>query len=127
MRYALAGLALSLPLLSQTVVDGGLWTYSAGAANFVPITIAALEDGTTSAIRATTLTATPSTPYNTQASRVLPPAFSKGRWLRFRLWARSDTTQIAVRARQRRAWAGIRGSGRLGSGPANAPTAIAPK
>ena len=92
MRSLLAGIVFGLPLLAQTVVDGGAWTYSAGAANFADITIAPLPDGTTSAIRAKTLTATPSTPYTTQASRVLPPAFDKGRWLRFRLWARSDTS-----------------------------------
>ena len=48
----------------------GLWTYSSGARDFVPITIEALPDGTTSALRATTAMATPSTPYSTQASRV---------------------------------------------------------
>ena len=91
-RLTLACLAITIPVLSQTLVDGGSWTYSAGASNFAAIAIDALPDGTTTAIRATTITATPSAPYSTQASRVLPPAFDKGRWLRFRLWARSGTS-----------------------------------
>lgn len=91
MRIALAAFLLAIPVLSQTIVDGGSWNYSGPARDFAPITISALLDGTTAAIHLNTITATPSTPYSTQASRVLPPAFDKGRWLRFRLWARSDT------------------------------------
>ena len=92
MRSVFAGLLVSLPLLSQTIIDGGSWTYSGPARDFAAITIEELPDGTTTAIHATTTTATPATPYSTQASRVLPPAFDNGRWLRFHLWARSDTS-----------------------------------
>ena len=91
MRIAFAAFLLAIPAFSQTIIDGGNWTYSGPARDFAPITIDALPDGTTTAIHVNTVTATPSTPYSTQASRVLPPAFDKGRWLRFRLWARSDT------------------------------------
>ena len=92
MRTALAGLLLAIPILSQTLIDGGAWTYSGPARDFATISITSLPDGTTSAIRASTQAATPDTPWNTQASRVLPPTLDKNRWLRFRLWARSDTS-----------------------------------
>ena len=92
MRTALAGLLLAIPILSQTLIDGGAWTYSGPARDFAPISIASLADGTNSAIHANTVASTPDTPWTTQASRVLPPTLDKGRWLRFRLWARSDTS-----------------------------------
>ena len=92
MRFAVTGILLGLPLFSQTVVNGGSWTYPGPARDFATVAIAALPDGTTTALHANTLTATPSTPWSTEASRVLPVAFDKGRWLRFRLWARSDTS-----------------------------------
>ena len=92
MRTILSALLLGLPIFSQTLIDGGAWTYSGPARDFAPISISALDDGTTTAIHANTNAASPDMPWNTQASRVLPPALDKGRWLRFRLWARSDTS-----------------------------------
>jgi len=90
MRYAV--FLLSLPIVAQTLVDGGSWTYSGPTRDFQTISITSLADGTTSAIHANTITVIPGMPWNTQASRVLPPVLDKGRWLRFRLWARSDTS-----------------------------------
>ena len=93
MRAVIASLFFALfSAQAQTVVDGGSWTYNIpGAQNFATIT-ATVPDGTTTATRVTTLAATPDTPWYSQASRVLAPSFEKGQWLRFRLWARSDSS-----------------------------------
>ena len=91
MRPVIAAIFLAFPLLAQTLITGGNWTYP-NADGFTTISINPLPDGATTAFHAITTAATPSTPYSTQASRVLPAAFDKGRWLRFRLWARSDTS-----------------------------------
>lgn len=77
-------------LPAQTLVEGGSWSYSR-AGGMQTIAVSDVPDGTPTAFRVTTATATPSTPWDSQMSRVLPPALTSGRWLRFRLWARSET------------------------------------
>jgi endo-1,4-beta-xylanase len=74
----------------QAVIEGGNWTYSR-AGGLQSVEVDATPDGTTTALRVTTTEATPSTPWNSQMSRVLAPAFQQGRWMRFRLWGRSAT------------------------------------
>ncbi len=79
-----------LQLTAQSIIDGGTWSYSrAGAMQTVAVT--GVPDGSTSALRVSTAAATPSTPWSSQMSRTLPMELQQGRWLRFRLWARSET------------------------------------
>jgi endo-1,4-beta-xylanase len=75
---------------AQTIIEGGSWSYSR-AGGMQTVAVSDVPDGSTSALRVSTIAATPSTPWNSQMSRTLPVDVQQGRWFRFRLWGRSET------------------------------------
>lgn len=87
---ALAAAVTATLLPAQTLVEGGSWSYSR-TGGMQTIEVSDVPDGTTTALRVATTNATPATPWDSQMSRVLPPALANGRWLRFRLWGRSSS------------------------------------
>ncbi|BDC52165.1 hypothetical protein F183_A44800 [Bryobacterales bacterium F-183] len=89
-RLAIAITFLGTLLQAQSIIEGGTWTYSR-AGGMQTLAAADVPDGTPTMLRVVTTVATPSTPWDSQMSRVLPPAIASGRWFRFRLWARSET------------------------------------
>jgi GH35 family endo-1,4-beta-xylanase len=87
---ALAAAVTATLLPAQTLVEGGSWSYSR-TGGMQTIAVSGVPDGTATALRVATTIATPATPWDSQMSRVLPPALANGRWLRFRLWGRSSS------------------------------------
>ena len=82
-------LASQLTLLAQDdLIAGARWTYSR---SLETIPAEGSPGGFTTALRASTPTATPATPWSSQLSVTIPPAIPNGRYLRFRLWARSPS------------------------------------
>lgn len=84
------GLAACFPIAAQEadLIAGARWSYNRPLET---VTAEGLPGGFTTALRATTATATPATPWNSQLSVTVPAAIPSGRWLRFRLWARSSS------------------------------------
>lgn len=81
-----AAVAAAQEAAPTDLIAGGRWSFNR------PLETIAAEGapgGFTTALRATTPAATPATPWNNQLSITIPGAITNGRWLRFRLWARS--------------------------------------
>jgi endo-1,4-beta-xylanase len=85
----LSWLAASRVLAAQDdLIANSRWSYSR-ALETIPAE--GSPGGFTTALRASTPSATPATPWSSQLSVTVPAAIGSGRFLRFRLWARSST------------------------------------
>ncbi len=87
---AVLGCAASQPaLLAQNdLIANQRWSYTRPLET---IPAEGAPGGFTSALRANTVSATPAAPWSSQLSVIIPTAIPAGRFLRFRLWARSST------------------------------------